>query len=154
MIKKFIANKITIKTFKYVNELKYHKSWDWLMPVIEKIQDVQGSRVGIMGTTVYFEKGDKWWESGSKIESAYNFAVEYIEWYNKQKIKPDDTLLLPCPLCGSTSFFTADMDIISSTEAAEAIISCNRCAYTLTDEGVLLEELITNHNTRFSVGEK
>ena len=62
--------------------------------------------------------------SDSKIESAYNFAVEYIEGYNK------------------------------STEAAEAIISCNRCAYTLTDEGVLLEELITNHNTRFSIGEK
>lgn len=86
--------------------LKYDKSWDWLMPVVEKIQDTQvikgrvirtAADVQIMYKACHIEySGDEEsgdysgeWEirssSTTKIKAVYRAVVKFIKWYNTQK---------------------------------------------------------------------
>jgi len=71
---------------------KYHSSWDWLMPVVEKIE-----RNGfIVEMWLSLGKGCRIFrpnyepsisfsnESNSMIEAVYLTAAEAIEWYNSQ----------------------------------------------------------------------
>ena len=97
-----------------LNELKYHSSWDWLMPVVEKIESLNirnngydfpkvkflGDCVEIFtyatyrGTTFYW-KGymgldGKCYnhlsnQKNSKIEAVWYAVVEFIKWYNQWK---------------------------------------------------------------------
>ena len=72
-------------TYEEIN-LKYHTSWDWLMPVVEK-----------MNTTELCDEYDKSldyleWLSHSTthlvnmdINATYNAVVEFINRYNKNK---------------------------------------------------------------------
>lgn len=77
-----------------VRQLKYHSSWDWLIPVVEKIESLgeysimlQGKYAHILDKTpnqvkilvsVEIDKTD--W-----LKCAYNLCVEFIEWYNENK---------------------------------------------------------------------
>lgn len=83
--------------------LRYHSSWDWLMPVVEKIEQIKcvnvytsktthgefsieisyetPSYAGIQNNKSIFIK-DK---TLTKIESTYKAAIEFIKWYNEQK---------------------------------------------------------------------
>lgn len=93
-----------------LSDLKYHLSWDWLMPVIEKVESI-GSTVEIHGTRNVFEKinlhscrlhhsvfntvTDKYAVDEvvlfkyntkfniSKINCVYEAIVEFIKWYNR-----------------------------------------------------------------------
>ena len=85
------------------NRLAYHKSWDWLMPVVEKIESIELSNkeypnfsVKIIKNTcevmrcrnseVYKTISHKF--ENSKINNTYQAVVEFIQWYNLQeKIK-------------------------------------------------------------------
>ena len=80
---------------------KYHTSWDWLMPVVEKIEEIAMEEVkGVykvhrfrvifnftqaeitdMSTGMTVGYGD----TGMKLESTYEAVVEFINWYNKNK---------------------------------------------------------------------
>ena len=76
------------------HELKYNISWDWLMPVVEKIEGQQTDnglfefRIHIEKTlivssedfTTYIES-----DSGNRFENTYNAVVEFINEYNKNK---------------------------------------------------------------------
>lgn len=73
-----------------IENLKYHSSWDWLMPVVEKIETIdfvviikQGECVIVnnSGNTPKFIQQ----VSTTKIESTWLACVEFIEWYNKNK---------------------------------------------------------------------
>jgi len=78
----------------------YHISWDFLMPVIERIENTpfqnnlynsEGYSVEINAcfcrisedpiTTISIGKG------GSKIEATYKAVVGFIKWHNLKKIK-------------------------------------------------------------------
>lgn len=74
-------------------ELKYHSSWDWIMPCIEKIE-----KLGYTMETQRDWEGDYWLAfntmsgfigSNHKKEKLFDrhyFAVmEFIKWYNKNK---------------------------------------------------------------------
>lgn len=71
-----------------INELKFHASWDWLMPCIEKIESLGH------GVTIY-RKGCQINDAGlfsgegfnysSKIEQTYKTVIEFIKWHNKNK---------------------------------------------------------------------
>lgn len=87
----------------------YHSSWDWLMPVVEKIELIDLSN-GQYGYTVHIEGwrckvtdafGDKksnkirthiaiennpvrGLDISSKIEAVYIAVVEFIKWHNNQ----------------------------------------------------------------------
>lgn len=115
------------KTKFRASELKYHKSWDWLMPVVEKIEEIAADNstetikyhrfcVDMSGCfcsitdnqeDVLISESD----GGTKLKSTFLAVVEFIEWYNKQP-KPNpmcdvytDSEAIPdedgnCSLCG------------------------------------------------------
>ena len=59
-----------IKTeFYEVNELQFHTSWDWLMPVIAKIVEDYGSGWSF--------------EEGYDLDVRYKAVVNFIKEYNK-----------------------------------------------------------------------
>lgn len=74
-------------------ELLYNSDWSWLMPVVEKIENLAegGAPVNIWGdecrvkvhydTEFYHNGGDKF----SKIEATYRTVVDFIKWYNENK---------------------------------------------------------------------
>lgn len=77
-----------------VNQLLYNSSWDWLMPVVGKIEE-QGQSVSIFRgcCDIRFDKikeGEEEpepIESGGgqpKIVSVWQSVVRYIQWYNTQ----------------------------------------------------------------------
>lgn len=75
----------------FANIAKYHISWDWLMPVVEKI----GSKTGCELVTGYeYSYWNKFGENclkkefkgyGSGVSEIYEAVVEFLEWYNKQE---------------------------------------------------------------------
>lgn len=77
------------------HELKYRTSWDWLMPVVEKIESL-GHDTNINGFTLTkshrcsIEHKDFGYHQFShnaqtKIEAVYKAVIQIIEWYDQQK---------------------------------------------------------------------
>ena len=74
-------------------ELSYDESWDWLMPVVEKIEKMVNNvtidqKYSLIYTGFMFnDKQDFQWQEnkGSKLENTYNVVVEFILWYNENK---------------------------------------------------------------------
>jgi hypothetical protein len=97
----------------FVKQLRYHLSWDWLVPVVEKIENI-GVNVQIKGkyhpwhkktynqtTIVYdiykdidenratdlielYRKSSE--TSFNKLDTVFEAVVEFIEWYNENKL--------------------------------------------------------------------
>lgn len=65
----------------------YHSSWDWLMPVVEKIENLGLYDISIIVDTCRIS-GDGYdktiCEEWMKIGIVYKSVVEFIKWYNKQ----------------------------------------------------------------------
>ena len=65
-----------------VEQMQFHTSWDWLIPVVEKIEktyayvDIKGCAVNI--STIVETSAP------TKIEAVYMACVEFIEWYNNK----------------------------------------------------------------------
>ena len=75
------------------SQLLYHESWDWLMPVVEKIEN-QRARIiidkescVIMFDIVFPYGFETFQNEGSKIEQVYKAIFEYIKWFNTQNSK-------------------------------------------------------------------
>lgn len=83
------------------DDLKFHSSWDWLMPVIEKIEKEYPVLLSIKNKISTF---DNTWhickieffseitgnfqiikEGVTKIKSVWLAVIEFIKWYNSQK---------------------------------------------------------------------
>lgn len=75
-----------------LDHFNFHESWDWLMPVVEKIEaETHVHNFHIVRDTAeiiftsrsmeypYIEVGGK-----TKIEGVYRAVMKYIEWYNKK----------------------------------------------------------------------
>jgi hypothetical protein len=60
-----------------VNDLKYHKSWDWLMPVVEEIDHLEYESERL-------DKIDRAIKS-RHVGNTCNAVVEFSKWYNKNK---------------------------------------------------------------------
>jgi hypothetical protein len=77
---------------------EYHTSWDWIMPVVEKIENegfdsrIHGynSDGGFLCDFVDFENNEASCSTSyeSKIEAVYKAVVQFITWYNSQTSKP------------------------------------------------------------------
>ena len=70
----------------FAEQLKFHKDWNWLMEVVEKIYQ----------TNLYYDKyidfNSSMFSSGkielsTNKESVYNACVEFIKWYNENSAK-------------------------------------------------------------------
>jgi hypothetical protein len=93
-------------SFEDIGRLQYHTSWDWLMPVVEKIESIHNKHDGyyavyigsnsctIQGTelhralkdiegygAVYFDNVT----NGTKIESTWQAVIHFIQWYKEAK---------------------------------------------------------------------
>lgn len=76
------------------SSLKYHSSWDWLMPVVEKIEST-GFQFYIHNEGVEIKR---WFWRGNfpdigvveekKIDAVWKAVVQFITWYNSQQNKP------------------------------------------------------------------
>ena len=67
-----------------MNFWKYNSSWDWLMPVISKIQeDVLYIKYINESTNILAERGII--INPKYIETTYSDVIEFIKWYNKNK---------------------------------------------------------------------
>ena len=60
--------KVSQGTFE-LDELKYHKSWDWLMPVVEKIYSLD-AHIDFFRVI--------------NLEATYKAVVEFIKQYNNE----------------------------------------------------------------------
>lgn len=57
----------------YVYDLDYDSSWDWLMPVVQKIeQDCEGVPKEMLNISLY-----------NDINEVYQAVVEFIKYYNQ-----------------------------------------------------------------------
>jgi hypothetical protein len=65
----------------FSQELEYHQSWDWLMPVIEQINE-KCKHTGYVDTLEISHLR----LVSTKIDYAYYAALEYIKWYNENII--------------------------------------------------------------------
>lgn len=87
-----------------INDLHYHSSWDWLMPVVDKIRtidswDVQIGLIGGDGNYCLIERYDKVPgkttsikrytrnRTESFIECTYNAIIEFIKIHNNTNEK-------------------------------------------------------------------
>lgn len=76
--------------------LEYHKSWDWLMPVLEKIEmmlpedvntviEFAWCNIPVIDAGGIESNFDINTEGNTKLEAVYKAVVEFIKWYNKHK---------------------------------------------------------------------
>jgi hypothetical protein len=100
----------TVERFRYGNsmlfetDLKYHTSWDWLMPVVEKIQSIditpapnyRGYRIEIVPSGYVSIKGFPMPPilanvsiEGSLINAVYQAVIQFVEWYNLTTLNKD-----------------------------------------------------------------
>jgi hypothetical protein len=67
------------------NQLKFHKDWNWLMEVVEKIETF-GADLTIRAehTIIVYDEGEEisTFCFKDKKEAVYNACVEFIKWYN------------------------------------------------------------------------
>jgi hypothetical protein len=77
--------------FEENTELRYHTSWDWLMPVVEKIESlgfefmITETRCAIKNNTDNsIEEVYHCELLFNKRECVYMSVVEFIKWYNKE----------------------------------------------------------------------
>ncbi len=82
----------------YVDKLKYHLSFDWLMPAIEKISLLNTFNKGFMGvSTQYYKrcivhcyKNEQRvhtidiLDSVTNLDATYQAVIQFINWYNLQ----------------------------------------------------------------------
>lgn len=85
------------------DEMEFYTSWDWLMPVIERIENscnrsyqfkiyrnqafvectVMNDKTIL--TSQKFVAGSDYKGENTKLANTYQAVIEFIEWYNKQK---------------------------------------------------------------------
>lgn len=67
-----------------VEKLKYHSSWDWLMPVVQKINSLYNPRI----YKAYEERPSAWdvidLTITNTIDEVFDSIFQFITWYNSQ----------------------------------------------------------------------
>jgi hypothetical protein len=71
----------------YDTNMEFHKSWDWLMPVVDKIEDMGCEIVTTNGKCTISGANDYYGESIGKSRrgATYDAIVEFINQYNKNQ---------------------------------------------------------------------
>jgi hypothetical protein len=63
--------------------LQYHKSWDWLIPVIDKITSMDAYIKYKDHSSSQFSDGGIYINT-KFIDNTYNDVVDFIKWYNNE----------------------------------------------------------------------
>lgn len=68
---------VDVKHFFKPEEMRFHSSWDWLMLVIERIEQVnEGVPSQLINLTLF-----------SELKEVYSAVVEFIKWHNSDNKK-------------------------------------------------------------------
>lgn len=67
----------------HVETMKYHYSWDWLMPVCKKFDTLNLDKLDHEAYTAYSDAIDNA-VTLYEIELVFEILVEAIQWYNSQ----------------------------------------------------------------------
>lgn len=92
--KRFLIN----ERFYAAQNLKYHLDWNWLMPVVEKIESIKFNgqtrfpvaiedKICAIADISYPSDVDEYIvniQVGKKIEAAWTAIVEFVKWYKTQ----------------------------------------------------------------------
>lgn len=73
--------------FLTVDDLKFHASWKWLMPVIINIEEELGYEVLIQGYTCKIKVDEETTfeeETENKMESVWRAVVSFLDWRENQ----------------------------------------------------------------------
>ena len=84
---KMIAEFMGKEIYQHYHESNYHCSWDWLMPVVEKIESL-GYVFTIQGGKAEYGEmisETRCFIAENKRSSTYNAVVEFINQYNKNE---------------------------------------------------------------------
>ena len=92
-LKEMKSNGIYFEQGYMTSELKYHTSWDWLMPVVEKIESLEYSveknfqRIDNDWQTLITKGNDILFQDFAEksIDAMYCTLVSFIEFYNQNK---------------------------------------------------------------------
>jgi len=77
--------------FKYslLSNFKYHTDWNWLMPVVERIELDMGFDVYIHYNNCTITDGENAFENeaepNQKVYATYQSVIEFINWYNNKQ---------------------------------------------------------------------
>jgi len=83
-----------------IKHLIFHYSWDWLMPVVEKIESISELSLNrkcnfhvtiekhqcVIMWGISFTISDIYDYNNSKISTVYKSVIEFIKWYNENKL--------------------------------------------------------------------
>jgi len=87
---KLIAEFMEVDGFLSLSQMNYHTSWDWLMPVVEKIESLRDANgdayrftidmcnAQIEGTHIEMIGG------AYKLNTTYKAVVKFIQYYQKK----------------------------------------------------------------------
>lgn len=71
-------------------KLEYHKSWDWLMPVVVKCNEIATVKQkefiedkDLDDPTGWKAWSYRWIHLSTNIDAVYKQVVKFIQWYNK-----------------------------------------------------------------------
>jgi hypothetical protein len=67
--------------------LLYHKSWEWLIPVVEKVGELIDISISPPLFSIAGFKGAlyKKFSGNTLIDATYKGCIAFIEWYNESK---------------------------------------------------------------------
>lgn len=98
----------------------FNTSWDWLMPVVEKIELMEWC-IRVENWPKKFKSPYKEhysvWMWLSKIEAVFNAVYQFITWYNKQTMSNKEL---------SASYTKGEWYLQEYTDAYTNIIRCNK----------------------------
>lgn len=100
--------KFGIGVFYHPSEMRYHNSWNWLIPVVEQIESIEDPHHGKFQVYIHGNvcsiQGSNLWKSllpglsygdvylgdvnaifPTKLESAYYNVVQFLKWYKEFK---------------------------------------------------------------------
>lgn len=69
-----------------LEEFQFHNSWDWLIPVIQKINSIRTGKFLSKGSILKVDISEPL--QVCDIAKTYKAVVEFIKWYDQQTHKP------------------------------------------------------------------
>lgn len=69
-----------------VDELRYHTSWDWLMPVVQKCYDLEDEEMNNLGATADISM----YLTDVDIQGVYSAVSEFIKQYTITQNQDDE----------------------------------------------------------------
>jgi hypothetical protein len=70
--------------------MKFNSSWDWLMPIRNKIHSLGGYIIlakNLVTVQYVFAARTIQFEEDSQLESVYKAVIDFIKWYNENQLK-------------------------------------------------------------------